>query len=110
MVLTVKLTSKSPIATDESNDNNLGSQLTGKELKLYPNPAKDFVMLDVAAFAGKDIEVSLSGTDGKTLFVKNYKSVSSSIKLDLANVKAGVYYIKAGDKTKQQLLKLVVTK
>jgi hypothetical protein len=61
VVLTVKLTNSSTIAADESNDNSLGSQLTGKGLTLYPNPAKSFVMLDVAAFAGKDIEVSLSG-------------------------------------------------
>jgi len=107
VVLTVKLTSA--IAANEPND-NIGTGLTGKQLRLYPNPAKNFVMLDVAAFAGKDIEVSLSGVDGKILFVKNYTRVSSTIKLELANVKAGTYYIKAGDKAKQQLLKLIVTK
>jgi hypothetical protein len=48
--------------------------------------------------------------DGKILFVKNYTRVSSTIRLELANVKAGTYYIKAGDKAKQQLLKLIVTK
>jgi len=109
-VLTVKITNNSTIAANELNDNSLGSQLTGKGLRLYPNPAKDFVMLDVAAFAGKDIEVALSGVDGKILFVKNYTRVSSTIRLELANVKAGTYYIKAGDKAKQQLLKLIVTK
>jgi hypothetical protein len=66
----VKLTDNGAITANEPNNNSFGTRLTGKELRLYPNPAKDFVMLDVSAFTGKDIEVSLSGADGKILFVK----------------------------------------
>jgi len=95
-------------ATDKSSA--IVKESNGNRVKLYPNPAKDFVTFDATAFAGKDIDVSLSSRDGKTVFTKNFKKVSGSVKLELAGIKSGVYYIRISDKQQQQVARLVVTK
>ncbi|MEP6684249.1 MAG: T9SS type A sorting domain-containing protein [Parafilimonas sp.] len=84
--------------------------LSGNTIKLYPNPAKDYALLDVSAFAGKNITVTITAQDGKTVFTKQYADAESNIKIDLANIKAGVYYVKAGDNLNQQNVKLVISK
>lgn len=104
--LTVKLVTSS--AANESSA--IAKEKTGGSVKVYPNPAKDFVMLDAASFAGKDIDVTLSGQDGKTLLVKNFKQVPGKVKLDITNVKSGVYYVRISGKQQQEVAKIIVTK
>lgn len=105
VVLSVKLVTDGSVKASASS-NASKSIVSTTAIKLYPNPAKDFAMLDVSAFAGKDIAISITAQDGKVVFTKQYSNVGSTIKIDLTAFKQGVYYIKAGN----QVLKLVVTK
>jgi type IX secretion system substrate protein len=90
--------------------NAVKAKLSGKNIKLYPNPAKDYALLDVSAFAGKDVTVTIAAQDGKTVFTKRYANAESNIKIDLSAMKAGVYYVKAGDNANQQTVKMVISK
>jgi hypothetical protein len=105
VVLSVKLITGGSVKASASADVSK-TTVSSNALKLYPNPAKDFATLDVSAFAGKDITISIAARDGKIVFAKQYSNVGSAIKIDLAGYQQGVYYVKAGN----EVLKLVVTK
>lgn len=98
------------LITASASADAVKAQLSGGNIKLYPNPAKNYALLDVSAFAGKDVTVTITAQDGKIVLIKQYAHAESNIKIELANIKAGVYYVKAGDNVHQQTIKLVVTK
>lgn len=85
-------------------------QTINASMKLFPNPAKGYVVLDVGSFTGKDININISGSDGKIVYTNQYQKTASTIKLNISNLTPGVYFLKAGDTNHQQVMKLAVTK
>lgn len=104
VILTVKL-----VAADNEKVLN-ASQHQFKQVSAYPNPAKDYVLLNTADFEDNDIEVSLTNNTGKTITVKKFLKVAASTKLNLSSVANGIYYVKITNGAQQQTLKLVVAK
>ena len=65
-------------------------KMTSKKLKLCPNPAKDILKIDVAAFRTKSIFIY--SNDGKLiqeLLIKNDKLA----KIDISKYTKGVYHL-----------------
>ncbi|MCE3227530.1 MAG: hypothetical protein K0S32_2081 [Bacteroidetes bacterium] len=70
------------------------SQLPGKELSLYPNPANHFVTLKSNASHNGIIQVQILNSEGK-LF-KNFE-MKGNTEVDVREFPAGLYFVKAGD-------------
>ncbi len=64
-------------------------------LKIYPNPASEFVTVDISQLAGNEIVMELVDNSGKKVFseklVKNEKGTAS---VDLNKIEKGVYFIR----------------
>lgn len=61
---------------------------------LYPNPAKNFVMIELHESI-KDInQISLCNTDGKQVYIEKEVKGSKNIRLPLQNLPNGVYFVK----------------
>ncbi len=73
-------------------DKNIGlNELVENSFKLYPNPAKEFVHIDIA---NSDINrIELIDLSGKIVLVKE-KNINSTISLDLSGLSEGVYIVK----------------
>lgn len=74
-------------------------------VKVYPNPATGFVMVD---FQGKEIsDVQLIDLNGRILHVTDTKS-ASELRMDVGDVLPGVYLLKLNSGTQTEYVKLVI--
>ncbi len=77
------------------------------ELTLYPNPTKGNVILYVGESLNEGISVEIYNTNKQLMEVKNYKSSNNSVKLEVENFPASVYFIVVKTATKQFNFKLI---
>lgn len=78
--------------------------------KVYPNPVKDYITVDLTANTPGNIEVSLInilGTEVKKWTEFSLNQGDQKVKLDLSEFKSGVYILKV---TKQEQVKTQVLK
>jgi hypothetical protein len=82
--------------------NNIGTS----GISIYPNPATDFVVINVATenFAGATVTVN--DTKGRTVIEKMISSSNS--KLDISNLESGVYIISIKSDSLNEISKLIV--
>jgi hypothetical protein len=82
--------------------NNIGTS----GISIYPNPATDFVIINVATenFAGATVIVN--DTKGRTVIEKMISSSNS--KLDISNLRSGVYVISIKSDSINEISKLIV--
>jgi hypothetical protein len=75
-------------------------------ISIYPNPATDFVVINIATenFAGATITVN--DTKGRTVIERMISSSDS--KLDISNLESGVYIISIKSDSLNQISKLIV--
>lgn len=84
--------------------------LSGSELEIYPNPAQQNVYVRVPF--SQQASLKLVSTEGKVVKEMMISGKSNSnVQIDLADVNAGVYFVKVITKDSQQFVnKLVVVK
>ena len=63
------------------------------EVRIYPNPAKDRVTIDMTGFSGKIQKVSMVNMQGQEVFVLNTVSGGKVIPIDTQGLPQGIYYI-----------------
>jgi hypothetical protein len=65
------------------------------ELNIYPNPAADFVILDITSSTEMEIGLVLFNTSGQILLSKkvNMQEGLNSVKLDLTSIPSGSYHV-----------------
>jgi hypothetical protein len=82
--------------------NNIGTSV----ISIYPNPATDFVVINIATenFAGAMI--TITDTKGRTVIEKMISSSNS--KLDISNLGSGVYIISIKSDSINEISKLIV--
>ena len=82
--------------------NNIGTS----GISIYPNPATDFVVINIATenFAGATVTVN--DTKGRTVIEKMIGSSNS--KLDISNLRSGVYVISIKSDSINEISKLIV--
>lgn len=78
--------------------------------KVYPNPVKDFITVEMNANNPGNIEISLInilGTEVKKWTELSLNQGDQKVKLDLSEFKSGVYILKVSkqDQVKTQVLK-----
>ncbi len=82
----------SPVLGTLSIDKNT---VLDKELKIWPNPAKDFINIESTSENLKEASVSLFDITGKQLLhFSNTDSFSSTLKIPLQNLSTGMYILK----------------
>jgi hypothetical protein len=70
------------------------SHHSGHRIKLYPNPAKDHLYLDLSEEDyGGPVWVSLIDLQGKQLFVKEFQSTKKTISFAVDHLPSGVYMV-----------------
>lgn len=78
--------------------------------KVYPNPVKDYITVDLNANTSGNIEISLInilGTEVKKWTEFSLNQGDQKVKLDLSEFKSGVYILKVSkqDQVRTQVLK-----
>jgi YVTN family beta-propeller protein len=71
------------------------------EMKVFPNPVKDFLQIQTKTKAKEVIHISIFNAMGKLLFVKQYQDINFEI--DFTDFTDGLYFvkIKTGDNTQR---------
>ena len=72
------------------------------EISVYPNPAKDFVMIQSLS---KLVQANLYSIQGSLIF--NIKTPDNSTKIPLSNLKDGVYIFKIKSESSSKTIKLI---
>jgi hypothetical protein len=69
--------------------------LDGNRLRIYPNPAKDFVTMKFDDTIGSDFSISVTDALGKSHYVYEYKGNNheKEITIDFTSLKKGLYFI-----------------
>ena len=92
-MVTFWVTSIEPEQTTENN---------AVEVSVYPNPARDFVIVEA-----EDLQaVTLTDINGKTL--SSTAAKGHSIRLDVSDLKAGVYFISAKTRSTSSFVKSIL--
>jgi alpha-glucosidase len=63
------------------------------EMTLYPNPADDFVFLELNDSSVTKAEVSLFSMEGKKLFTQDLYSTNGIFRVNVAPIPSGVYFV-----------------
>lgn len=79
--------------------------IKANSLNLYPNPTNGTVSFDTEIFENQEIVISITDITGKQM--SNFEMIDYN-KLDLSNLKAGIYFIKISDGKKSEMSKIVV--
>ena len=80
---------------------------TKKEISIFPNPATDFVNINLSALNFKNAELKIFDASGRMVFDRNYTSENKTIKIDVSNFKTGIYIINIisdGEKRSEKLI------
>ncbi len=67
----------------------------GKEIKVYPNPTDDELMVNLAAFAGEEGQLQAFNSLGQLVFERYIDEASTqALSIDVKSLAEGVYFIK----------------
>ena len=76
----------------ESSANLLSEEgMVFKDLKVYPNPSQDMVTIDLPAELDKDVNITISNSQGKQVQTHVINSENNS--LNISSLQAGVYLV-----------------
>ncbi|MFN8395759.1 MAG: T9SS type A sorting domain-containing protein [Bacteroidia bacterium] len=83
---------------------------TNMVVNVFPNPAKDRVVVTSEFDAAQDVRVSLVSLMGQVMFQNDYSSVSGSFRqtLDLSTLARGVYFLQVEGASGKYVSRLVV--
>ena len=62
-------------------------------VKIFPNPAKDFVMVDFNEFNGTLNQINLVNVQGQNVFTLNTVNQSKIFNIPLTNISDGIYFL-----------------
>jgi len=76
-------------------------------VNLYPNPARDVIMLDLQAFGASRLDLQLFSLDGLELFSRK-DIVEKEIELDVSRFKQGTYLLKISSESTLVIKKVII--
>ena len=74
-----------------------GEEEEFKSMSTYPNPAGDFINMELRGFAGNEISVEMSNLHGQVIYAKDYGKMAEekwTEKINLSDLPQGMYFIK----------------
>jgi len=79
-------------------------------IKVYPNPAKDFVTINCNDFDGELNQINLINIQGQIIFTTNTSNQSKTINLPINNFSEGIYMLQLQTTKGILTKKLIITK
>ena len=81
-------------------------------VNLYPNPAVEYVKIDLSTYQGKDAQVSLFSASGRLMTEQKFERVGKqAVTMPLDNIESGLYQMLIQVKGKKPVTKqLIITK
>ena len=78
--------------------------------KLYPNPAKDMIYMEIETSEKTDWQFTLLNTMGQSLLQQSFETSSRAekVSIPLLNLTPGVYLVKLGHKMEQLIQRIVI--
>lgn len=71
---------------------NVSDLFNNKNVKVYPNPAKDYINIAWEGFAQSDIQISLVSVTGQKIVAKTVPANQQSVQISTEGLQTGVYY------------------
>lgn len=69
-------------------------ELTDREVRIFPNPASDYVQIQLDLERAQQVDVFLTDVSGRILKMSNHsKMYSDLLKVDVSSVPAGTYFL-----------------
>lgn len=86
------------------------NKLEKENLKLYPNPAKDFVIIDIKGFPNEGYSIEIFDSYGKRVLKDEITKapIQNKVKLDINGLKSGFYNLQISSKTFKTQRKLII--
>jgi len=79
------------------------------EIKLFPNPAKDFVIISFGDFSLSDVRITLSDIQGRQIrTIEKENMTSDEIRVNKSDLSQGIYLVKINSGQFQYTAKMVV--
>lgn len=79
-------------------------------IKIYPNPAKDFLTIDCKDFNGELNELNLTNIQGQKVYSSNLINQSKTINLPVNNFSDGIYLLQVKTNNGNLTKKIIITK
>jgi hypothetical protein len=83
----------------------IGELSTGQNIAVYPNPAADYIEVNLGNMFGDNLSISITDVNGKVYFADEMNSPSKSI--NVKNFPSGVYIIVVTDPESSYRLRIV---
>lgn len=88
---------------------SIGELASKAKVKIYPNPATEFINLEINLDDPMELKVDLIGTDGKVMFNRVLSKESSYLEtIDVSHLNKGVYYLRIYEKNSMLTHKIIV--
>ena len=82
------------------------SEMNGYEVQLYPNPAKDFVMIKFGAEVSCSANVSIFNAQGS--IVKQMIVETGQSQMDVGSLEQGIYFVRIQNAEMNKTVKLII--
>jgi hypothetical protein len=82
------------------------NNLSDQNIKIYPNPVKDKLTIDVENKNTEDINFSLTNSLGQLIDI-NSKIANTKLEIDTSELPSGVYYLKIQNNSGQEEFKII---
>ena len=76
-------------------------------VRLYPNPANDYLDLDLTTYKGENVAVFMYNKFGQQVITRQIEQSGSTLRLDVSTQSVGNYLIRITAKGKKDVLKKV---
>lgn len=77
-------------------------------INLYPNPAKDYFMLDMNLGRKQNVKVEVMDALGKVVISKNSSTESDQLRINTSELSRGLYFVNVSGEDFREVKKLVV--
>lgn len=95
-ILSSKALGKAWNTTPVASSNNMSVDVVAMHVKLYPNPASSFIMLEIANPSAIDNGYGIYAADGRKI-AQGAINVENN-RINIQSLTAGIYFVKVGEK------------
>ena len=86
----------------------IGDEFESLKFEIYPNPAANKIQIKCSEFKTESGIIEILSLDGKKILIKEIKTGTENIELDLNNLESGMYLCKISTDKKSSTKKLII--